>query len=409
MAGAAHHGGGIDPDWANVGWLGKLALIFAGTFIGIGLFAIGPALPVLQTHFASEAHASLLVQLIGGISPPVFALFSPVAGKLVSRFGVRTVYLVSLAIFLIGGLGPSICTSLIQMLVFRFVLGVGVAGAFTAAMSGIARVPESQRHLLYGFAAFVGGAICIPAFPIVGALAKDSWRMAFLAPLMLVPTGLFALGLPRHRAAPAAATQAVRRASGPLGGVPAPLLILCLIDGWAMIGTSLYAPFLLASVGTTDPTMVGKMLGITALCSLAGSGCYGFAQKLLGTRGMVITAPAVAAVGCMIVYLSDALPMAVAGLGLMSAAMGVFGAAGYAAAVEAAGPEGDSGAATGMVSLAVYFPQLVFPMIAAAIGTRFGPPAVYLLLAVLLVIGLVLVAIRRARRREAAGHPVGAA
>ncbi len=387
-----------DDSWSHVGFSAKVALAFSGTFIALGLFAIGPALPVLQDHFSQVPNADLLVQFVGGIVPPVFALASPFAGRLVTRLGVRTVYLASLALFLLAGLGPMICSSLIQILPFRVLMGLGVAGAFTAGMSGIARLPESQRHNLYGLAAFIGGGISIVAFPMVGALAAQSWQLGFLACLLLLPIGFFALALPRHKGTRQASEKAVPRVAPRLGGVPPSLLLLAALVGWTMVGSTLYAPFLLASVGIIDPSAVGNMLAITSTFSLVGSGSYGLVQKLAGTRGVVLVSPVLCAAGGVIVFLASSSFLAMVGLSLISVGLSLFGSAAYAAAVETVGPEGDSGAATGMMSFAIYLPQALFPMLATAIGTRFGPASVYLMLAVLLTAGFALVASRRHAR-----------
>ena len=392
-------------EWSRLGVLGKIALICTGTFISIGLFAVGAMLPVLGGAFAGEPGATLLVQLIGGGVAPIFALFSPWAGRLVSRFGVRRVYLASLAIFLIGGVGPALCNSLPQILAFRVILGIGVAGGFTAGMAGIAMVPEQQRHMLYGFASFVGGGICILAFPLVGLLAKQGWQPAFLIHLILLPMALFALGLPRHRAVAVSKARSYASPSGRLAGVPPQLLIIAAIMGWGMASSSLYSPFFLASINITDPSTVGLILGSMSICSLIGSGSYGFVQRLLGTKAMLFIALSAAALGCFTLAISLGVVQAIAGLGLASVGLAIFGAASYAAAIEAIGPEGDSGAATGIVSFAIYLPQFVFPVVAAAVGTRFGPAVVYYLLALLLVIAIGLVLARGCQQgRSRRGH-----
>jgi len=390
-------------QWANVGWLGKAALAFSGTFIAIGLFAVGAALPALQSDFHGGSTVAFVVQMVGGIVAPVFALSSPIAGKLVSRYGERNIYLASLAIFIIGGTGPAICSSLVEILLFRVLLGVGVAGAFTAGMSGIARLPESQRHFLYGFTSFIGGGICILAYPVVGILAKEGWRLAFLIHLILLPTALLAVGLPGRRKDSRVAVKVAASATRLGGGVPFRLLALATVIGWSMVGSTLYSPFLLASLGVSDPASVGTILGIAALCSLVGSGSYGFVQKLVGTRGMLLAAPVMAGTGCLVVAFSTIVPIAVVGFGFLAVGLALFGAAGYASAAEAIGPGGDSGAATGIVSLALYFPQVLFALLASPLGERFGPSKVYLLLAILLTCTLILISLRSPRDARRSG------
>lgn len=378
-------------DWAALNLAAKGALALAGTFVAVGLFTLGAALPPLQADFADAPNAALLIQLIGSIAAPAFALASPVAGRMVGRYGVKTVYLASLMLFVVAGVAPALCNSLTAILALRVVVGLAVAGAFTAGMAGIARLPESQRHIMYGLTAFVGGGIAIFAYPMVGSLAAKSWQAAFFVHLILLPAAILALFLPRRRwinVRPGVSAMTSRR----FAGVPPQLLLAAAVIGWTMVSSSIYSPFYLAAMGVTNPEKVGFILSVMAMSSLVGSGSYGFAQKLLGTRGMVLLGMALAGSGCALLAMGGALPLVMVGLGLMGAGLAMFGAAGYALAIEAVGADGDPGAATGVVSFALYLPQVLFPIVAGALGGAFGPPAVYAMLAVSLAVASVLAA-----------------
>lgn len=388
--------------WATLSITAKAALALCGAFVSIGLFAIGTALPLIEKSFAGAWQAAFLVQMIGAIIAPVFAIVSPAAGKIVSKYGVRRVYIVSLVIFMIGGLGPMICDSLIQILAFRILLGLGVAGGFTAGMAGIARMPENQRHIMFGLTAFLGGGISILAFPLVGQLAQQGWQFAFLIHLILIPLGLLALALPRQGQAVRPVSSETIAPVGRLAGVPPQLLLMAAIFGWGFVASSLYSPFMLASIGVDDPAAIGNILGVMATCSLIGSGSYGFVQKLVGTRGALLLAPALAACGCVALAMSTNATMATASLGLFAVGLATFGAAGYAAAIEAIGPDGDSGPATGVMNFAMYLPQVLFPVVASAIGKSIGPSFVYLMLAGLLVLILAIVGVKPVTRRTPA-------
>lgn len=395
---------GEDRDWAELGLVGKGALAFAGTFIAIGLFVVGAALPVLQRAFADTPNVGLLIQLLGGIVAPVFAIMSPLAGRVVARLGVRNTYMLSLVLFTIGGVGPAFCTELWQMLLFRILLGCAVAGGFTAGMSGIARLPESQRHILFGLTSFFGGAICILALPMVGVLAKEGWRYAFAVHLIMLPVGLLALGLPRRKGGSVVA-MATGRAAAPIKrvSVPAPLLIIAAIVGWTMVSSTIYAPFRLAAIGLTDPAQVGAALGFVSICSLIGSGSYGFIHKFFGTRTMMLLGLGGIAAGCLVVAIGQALPLIVTGYAILGLGLSLFTASIYAAAIDAVAAAGGSdGAATGMVSFALYLPQILFPVIASYVGGRFGTGSVYMLLSGLTIAGLLLLIMRPSGGRPAA-------
>lgn len=396
----AHDRGGAD-EWAHLGIVGKGALTLCGMFPTIGLFSIGPALPVLEAGFAGTPNVSFLVQLVGAIIAPVFALVSPTVGKLVTRFGVKRSYLISLAAIIVAGLAPMVCTSLYQILVFRVLLGIGVAGGFTAGMAGIAKLPESQRHMLYGLVSFFAGIVAIAAFPLVGVLASQGWQNAFLIHLTLAPLALLALALPAKGKTAQTSERSDAAPVGRLAGLPPQLLLMAAVFGWGFVASSLYSPFLLASIGITDSSSVGGILSIMAAASLIGSGSYGFVQKWVGTRAMLLAAPVLSVAGAIGLAISFDATSATIGLAVFAVGLAIFGAAGYAAGIEAIGPDGDSGAATGIINFAIYLPQILFPAVSSAIGTRYGPATVFMLLAGMLAITFAVIAVQRVVPRHA--------
>ena len=383
------------PDgWSQLGLSGKLALVAIGPFIAIGLFSMGPVLPRLGEAFAGKPDADLLVQLIGTVVAPVFAFASPLAGRLINRFGIRAVYIASVLIMAIGGAGPAFCDSLWAILGFRLLLSIGVAGAFTAGMSGTARVPDSQRPTLLGLNSFAGGVITLPLFPIVGALAEESWRLAFLAHLIVLPTILFALRLPGRDAA---ATETEENQSGQpakgralLAGVPGALVIATALSGLGMVASSMYSPFFLASIGIVEPGKIGMVLSAMSLCSLSGSGSYGFVHRFVGTKGLLLLGLGGMSVGCLSIAMAQGLVVAIAGMGLLGAGISMFVPSAYAAAVESVGPGRNVPAAMGVLTLALYGTQMLFPAISSALGGRFGPAAVFLMLGGIMTVAFVL-------------------
>lgn len=376
--------------WDKVGLAGKAALALTSTFVALGLFTIGAALPPLQADFAKTNGAAMFIQLIGSIAAPAFALASPLAGAAVARLGVRKVYSFSIAAFALIGAAPAISQSLAVILVLRALLGVAIAGAFTAGMAGIARLPDRQRHTMLGLSAFLGGGISIFAYPLTGLLAAQSWRLAFLLSAALLPVALLVLGLPAEgrRAAQSGAIHTPMAKSR----LPVSLLTTAVVTGWTMVASSIYSPFYLGAIGITDPAAIGSILAVLAFGSLIGSGSYSLAQKRFGTRRTLAVSLAFALAGCAVLALGSGAIAAMIGLSILGIGLGGGGTAIYALAIETVGPQGDSAAATGLTSLALYLPQLGFPLGAGVVGALLGPPAVYAAVAVLLglAIGLVM-------------------
>jgi MFS family permease len=378
--------------WSDIGLAGKLALVAAGTFPSIGLFSLSPAQAAIQSNFQTTPNVSLMVQIIVGMVAPLFAIASPFAGRLVGRHGVRAVYLGSIVLFVIGGLGPMICPSLVSMLPFRVILALGIAGAATAGYAGVARVPEKQRQILLGMMSFVGGAITIFAFPIVGMLAAQDWSLAFLVHLIVIPLGLFAFALPKPDAV--SSSQDHAPTGGKLAGVPLALLAIAMVGGWGMVASSIYSPVYLGSIGVTDTAKVGNLLAIMSLCSLAGSGSYGFVHRFVGTRAMLMLGLAFCTAACAVIASSSSIPGVTIGLALLGAGLAAFSAAAYASAIEAVGQGGNVSGAMGVMNLALFGPQILFPPLATNLGAMAGPPAVYVMMAGCLALCLAALAFR---------------
>jgi MFS family permease len=349
---------------------------------------MGAVLPELGKSFAMQPGAAVMVQLIGGIVAPVFALASPIAGRLVVRYGVKSVLIGSLGVIAVGGAGPAAASSLLQILILRVLLAIGVAGGFNAGLAGIAQVPENQRPVLLGLLSFIGGAIAIAVFPLVGRLAAQDWHLPFLVHLILIPIALLALALPGATDRPERTTAVRSSGNGLLAGLPVVIVLIAAVVGLVMVSMSLYSPFHLTTVGATGPAAIGRILGVVAICSLLGSGSYPFLHRRLHTRGMVVLGLAAMTAGELVVAISSSVTIATIGLGILGAGIAIFSSAIYAASIEAVGNPAASAAAMGVVSFAMYGSPVLFPAIAIGIGDQYGTAAVYFLLAALLAVAL---------------------
>src|SRR3546814_11864770 len=86
-----------------------------------------------------------------------------------------------------------------MILATRLLLGVTVAGALIAALTGIGTLPPRQRAQMFGFQSVAGAMLAIGCFPLVGAFAAIGWRWPLalhLVGLLVIPV---ALTLPRTR------------------------------------------------------------------------------------------------------------------------------------------------------------------------------------------------------------------
>ncbi|KTR83467.1 hypothetical protein NS277_08845 [Novosphingobium barchaimii] len=387
-----------NQEWNRLSPSAKAALVAGGPLVSIGMFSMGTALPGLARSFADAPDSAFIVQIIGTIVAPVFAFASPLMTRAIARHGPRRVMLGSLLLFAAGGAAPALLSSLTAILITRVILAIGVAGAFAASMAGIARMPDAQRHRLLGLISFSAGGIAIVTFPLIGMLAAMSWRLAFLVHLIVIPVALLTLQLPRSGHA-RAAFRGSRQRGRLLAGVPICLLLASVVIGWGMVASAVYSPFLLGHQGVRDPARVGLFLGIMSTCSLLGSGGYSMIQRALGTPATLMLAILTAAAGSMMAGLAMSVPVTITGISILGIGLSLFSGAIYAAAMVAAGPDGDGTAGAGVVTFVKYGGQLIFPAFATLTAQKWGTATVYLALGALMIGVALLLAPATIRRR----------
>ena len=118
----------------------------------------------------------------------------PIYGKLGDLYGRRRILLSAIAIFLVGSMACGSVQTMDQLLVARFVQGLGGGGLGALSMATVADiVPARQLGRWLGYQGVIY-AVASAIGPIVGGLFVDhlSWRWAFLINL---PIGLLAAAI----------------------------------------------------------------------------------------------------------------------------------------------------------------------------------------------------------------------
>lgn len=171
---------GVDPRSKR--WL-TLALLCS-------TFAVG-----LDTSTISTAMPTVIGELGGiGIYSWVFSAFlltatvsTPIYGKLADLFGRKPMYLVSASIFVLGGALGGQARSMEQLILFRFIQGVGAGGVIPITQTIAGDIfPLKERARIIGVFASTW-AVAALVGPAVGGLLTEhvSWRWAFYASLPL--------------------------------------------------------------------------------------------------------------------------------------------------------------------------------------------------------------------------------
>jgi EmrB/QacA subfamily drug resistance transporter len=120
------------------------------------------------------------------------AVSLPIFGKLCDLLNSKTLYLVSLVIFLIGSICAGVSYNMSQLTFFRAIQGIGSGGNFALAYIVLADIsPMEKRGKMMSLASFVWGVSSVLG-PTIGGFIVNyfSWRWIFF---INVPLGIIAV------------------------------------------------------------------------------------------------------------------------------------------------------------------------------------------------------------------------
>jgi len=363
----------------KLGLMAKGALLSPAIVALQGLFALGLCMPVMAKAFPKEPNAVLLCELVASVAGLTFALASPPAGRLIDRYGYRTILLWSTVLFALVGAIPAGLDNLYLILATRALLGVVVAGALGAGVVGVARMDPAAQARMFGLQSLAGGLAAIAVFPLLGTLARLNWRYVFAIHLVFLLFVPLILALPRRASAQPAITAASRE-TGPAEPIPWPLVIFGGVLGMALVLPGVLLPFFMAGMGISDPRVIALPIAGAAFSSMLASAAYGSLEKRIGVVGSFAAGLPLMAVGFTVIGLSQSLGQVAAGLVLGSLGTGTVVPNLFSAVVRKAPVS--PGRVVGVTNAALYGTQVLLPFVASGISRLAGPAAVFFAFAV---------------------------
>ncbi|HJO80633.1 MAG: DHA2 family efflux MFS transporter permease subunit [Acidimicrobiales bacterium] len=211
-------------------WMALTVSTLAALLTVIDISIVNVAFPSIRQDLgATEAGLSWI---LSGYSVAVGA-FLLLAGRIADKEGRRRLFMVGVAVFLVGSLASGLAPSTSWLIASRVVQGIGGSILSPASLSMVLPEFPHERHStvigVWGASAALGAAVG----PSFGAVLIDtlSWRWVFL---VNVPIGLFILVLTPHFVRESRDSEATGRfdlLSVPAGTLGVACILLAVVQG----------------------------------------------------------------------------------------------------------------------------------------------------------------------------------
>jgi len=169
----------------------QTALLLIATLGIMSGITIVSSLPLISHTFSNIPNIEFLSKLILTIPAIVIALFSPIAGHIVDRFGRLKPLYIGIFLFILGGSSGFYLHDFYVILLGRSILGIGVSLIMTSSTALIGDYfSEELRHKFMskqGMVVALGGIVFITSG---GLLAQVHWSYPFaiyLIPILFIP------------------------------------------------------------------------------------------------------------------------------------------------------------------------------------------------------------------------------
>jgi EmrB/QacA subfamily drug resistance transporter len=175
----------------------EIRAVILGLMIVLGLAAIdqsivATALPRIVSDLGGVTHLSWVVSAYVLASTSTMPLY----GKLSDQYGRKPMIYTAILIFLLGSVLSGMAQTLLQLIIFRAIQGIGAGGLMPLAQIIIGDlVPPARRGRSQGSIAAVF-AVCSVIGPIVGGVITDllSWHWIFYVNLPIGAVALVMIG-----------------------------------------------------------------------------------------------------------------------------------------------------------------------------------------------------------------------
>lgn len=301
-------------------WKLKLTLLLVSSLTIMSVITISPALPQMSAVFSNVENAEFLVKLVLTLPALMIALFSPIAGRLIDRYGRLRILWASLVLYAISGSAGYYLDNIYHILLSRAVLGIAVGMSMTIVITLIADYFEGiERQKFVGLQiAFMslGGILFIG---LGGILADIEWRYPFLIylfSLIVLPLSIIFL---REPVAVEKSDQANQNIKAP--GIIWMLFINTMLMWIIFFLIPVQIPFHLNEMGIERNSLIGAAIAMSTAFSAISSISYSRIKNRLSfltvfSLGYLLMAAGFICMAIAETYVLVVVAMMLAGLGM---------------------------------------------------------------------------------------------
>lgn len=285
------------------------------------MVTISASLPEMSAAFSDVPYSEFLVKLVLTLPALFIATISPIAGKLIDKYGRLKFLYASLLLYAMAGASGYFLDNLYWILVGRAFLGIAVGMSMTIVNTLVADYFEgAERQKFVGLqVAFMslGGILFIG---LGGVLADISWRLPFLIylfSLVVLPLAIAYLKEPER----VIYTRTVGEAAVQSPNIIWLLFVNVLLMWVLFFIIPVQVPFQMQAIGVETNTLIGVAISLSTLFSAISSFSYSrlkdkFSFYTIFAMGYSLMAIAFLMVAIANSFIMITIAMMVAGLGM---------------------------------------------------------------------------------------------
>jgi MFS family permease len=396
MQKAASPQSAMSPEVSTPTFMVGAALLAIASLTVIANAAVAPSMPGLRDAFKDTPAVNTLIGLVITLPSLGIVLTAGLGGWLCDRFGRRPVMLSALLIYGLAGISAYFAQSLWQVLIGRFVLGLGIGGTMTSAMAMIGdRYHGEARVRLMSLQTAVMSSSSMVLLLIGGVLGEYGWRYPFLvyaSALILIPFALILLPEPKREPLTAAESEASFSLR--------PFLLIGLTALFSMVMYYMLPtrlPFLLRDLGVNSPSVAGLAVATGTFTMVAMALLYGRLGAHLKPMTIYAVIFGFTAVGFTIIGLAPSLPVVFLGSAISGLGYGWLFPVNNILIMERS-TAATRGRAAGFHTTTIFFGQFLSPLLSGPIVDRSSVAISFLVFAAAAAVltGMFLLAGRKA-------------